>query len=69
MLTRYSHQALYAAFDRFPSAKGAAVHIDRAARQSAQGYAPQSVCEYAQVRFGVNLARGIAAFFTRPVTP
>lgn len=27
-----SHRALYAAFDRFPSAKGAATHIDRAAR-------------------------------------
>ncbi|HEX8072313.1 MAG TPA: glycosyltransferase family 4 protein [Pyrinomonadaceae bacterium] len=27
-----SHQALYAAFDRFPTRKGAAVHIDRFAR-------------------------------------
>src|SRR5687767_7020322 len=27
-----SHRALYAAFDRFPSRKGAAIHIDRFAR-------------------------------------
>src|SRR5580765_5699640 len=27
-----AHRALYAAFDRFPSRKGAAVHIDRFAR-------------------------------------
>ena len=26
------HRALYAAFDRFPSRKGAAIHIDRFAR-------------------------------------
>ncbi|NJL34607.1 MAG: hypothetical protein HC893_13060 [Chloroflexaceae bacterium] len=31
MLTRHTHQALYAAFDRFPSPKGAAVHIARMA--------------------------------------
>lgn len=31
MLSR-SHRALYAAFDRFPSRKGAAIHIDRFAR-------------------------------------
>jgi glycosyltransferase involved in cell wall biosynthesis len=28
----YEHRALYAAFDRFPSRKGAAIHIDRFAR-------------------------------------
>ena len=27
-----SHEALYASFDRFPSRKGSAVHIDRFAR-------------------------------------
>src|SRR5687768_5006569 len=27
-----SHRAVYAAFDRFPSRKGAAIHIDRFAR-------------------------------------
>jgi glycosyltransferase involved in cell wall biosynthesis len=32
MNERMTHRALYAAFDRFPSRKGAAVHIDRFAR-------------------------------------
>ena len=32
MWERPAHRALYAAFDRFPSRKGAAVHIDRFAR-------------------------------------
>ena len=32
MHERLAHRALYAAFDRFPSRKGAAVHIDRFAR-------------------------------------
>lgn len=32
MLPALRHRALYAAFDRFPSRKGAAVHIDRFAR-------------------------------------
>lgn len=31
-LTRYQHQSLYAAFDRFPSPKGAAVHIAQMAQ-------------------------------------
>ena len=32
MIPARSHRALYAAFDRFPSRKGSAVHIDRFAR-------------------------------------
>ncbi len=32
MLPLLGHRALYAAFDRFPSRKGSAVHIDRFAR-------------------------------------
>src|SRR6478609_8572228 len=32
MIPALPHRALYAAFDRFPSRKGSAVHIDRFAR-------------------------------------
>src|SRR5437763_16943611 len=31
-MAEQNHRALYAAFDRFPSRKGAAIHIDRFAR-------------------------------------
>ncbi len=40
MLGALRHRALYAAFDRFPSRKGSAVHIDRFARALFEQYSP-----------------------------
>lgn len=38
MVPALSHRVLYAAFDRFPSRKGSAVHIDRFARTAFEGF-------------------------------
>jgi glycosyltransferase involved in cell wall biosynthesis len=39
-----SHRALYAAFDRFPSRKGAAIHIDRFARTLFEHFGGGALC-------------------------